>query len=188
MDIECKKEIFNQNRNKLNILINNLSINISINFKLIKDNYKLHYDFLNFIDMIKLYESYKWEKIKQEYNNIKKMITLNKNLNKLIIKLYGNINNYYTDKENNNMNNLLQKFNDDILLLKIEMNNLRNTHIILVNKKTNYIKNNNIIKIYKLHDKCIIYINKLYDMYDKINILNKQKNILKNEKKKYYIK
>ena len=119
---------------------------------------------------------------------LKKKITCIINSNKNIIKLYGTINNYYSKEDIDKFNKLFQKISDDILLLKIEMNNLKNTHLILINKKRNYINNNNIIKIYILQNDYMIYINKLYNIYDNIIKLNKQVKLLKNEKKINLIK
>jgi len=178
-----KIQLIKNNKEKFNLLINNLLIDMSNNFNLIKENYKTHNNFINFTEIIKLYEKYKWNIIKEEYNNIRKKITCIINSNKNIIKLYGTINNYYSKEEHDKFNKLFQKISDDILLLKIEMNNLRNIHLILINKKKSYINNNNIIKINTLQNDYIIYINKLYNIYDNIIKLNKEVKILKNEKK-----
>ena len=63
-----KVQLINNSKNKLNILIDNLLIDISNNFNLIKENYKAHYNFINFTEIIKLYEKYKWDIIKEKNN------------------------------------------------------------------------------------------------------------------------
>ena len=120
-----------------------------------------------------IYEDYKWENIKVIYNKIKKKINQDKKLYNKIVKIYGMVNIYYSIDEYNNYNKIindLYNFNNN---MKIEWEKIKKLHNLLINKRKNYIKNKNIIKVFIINDDVNIIIKNLYETYYKIkNIKN----------------
>jgi hypothetical protein len=165
MTLENKKIFINNLKIKLEELIKHSLNELPIDFDNITLMINNHYDFINFIESMKIYEDYKWERIKEEYNKIKKKVNIDNKLCPQIIKIYGIVNSYYSLEEFNIKNNIINKLSKDNNLLKLEWIKIKTLHNILINKRKNYIKNNSIIKIFIKNDKIEKLIDKLNDVY-----------------------
>ena len=157
----------------INELMNLLPININNSIDILND----HYKFINFIEYIKIFEDYRWQLIKETYNNLKKKLILIKKKYQKIIHIFGVINSYYSLDYINNINNLIINIYDKTCILKIKWINLQKIHYILINKRKNYIRNTKILKIYKLNNEVFILMNKLQEIYSKLKDLNLEKKI-----------
>jgi hypothetical protein len=182
MNLDNKKLFINNLKIKLISLVDKLLIELPINFNIIKTNLDDHYSFINFVELMNVYEDYKWNIIKEEYSKIKKKFNLDKKLYPQIIKIYGIVNTYYTPDEFNDMNTIIKKFNDDTILLNIEWEKFKKLHNILMNKRKNYIKNHKIIKIFKTNKDFDQFIERLYEIYNNLINLKKEMKILKGNK------
>lgn len=182
MNLDKKKILINDLKIKLTLNVDKLLIELPIIFDLIKDNINTHYSFIKFVELMNIYEEYKWEMIKENYNKIKKKYNLNRKLYPQIIKIYGTVNNYYSPDEFNKMNLIINKFKDDCSLLIIEWEKLKKLHTFLINKRKNYVRNTSIIKIYKTNKEYEQFIERLYQIYDDLTKLKKEMKILKSNK------
>lgn len=169
-----KKLLINKLKIDLEYLIKTSLDELPFNINQIKVISDDHYQFINFINSMNIYEYYKWDNIKKDYNIIKKKVNHDKKFYIQIIKIYGTINNYYSIDEFNNYNNIIKKINDFNNIIVIDWNNIKKLHKNLTNKRKNYIKNINIIKIIKINKDCIILIKKLYEIYDKLKNIKKE--------------
>jgi hypothetical protein len=129
-----------------------------------------------------IYEDYKWSKIKEDYNKIKKKVNIDKKIYPQIIKIYGIVNNYYSSDEFNDKNIIIKKLNEDNNLLKIEFEKLKKLHNKLINKRKNYVKNMKMIKIYISNKESDLLIQKLYQIHHDLKILKKEEKILESNK------
>ena len=174
MSLNNKKLLINNLKIKLDNLIK-ISLNeIPNNIKNIKVMIDNHYFFINFIETINIYIEDKYKDIKILYNKLKIKINQDKKLYFKIIKIYGIVNCYYSIEEFNNYNNIineLYEYNND---MKIEWDKIKILHNLLINKRKNYIKNQNIIKVFIMNDDINQIINNLYKNYDRIknNLVN----------------
>ena len=66
MKFDNKKLYINNLKIKLELLIDNSLIEIPNNLTIIKINLEKHSNFINFVDSVKIYEIYKWTKLKEE--------------------------------------------------------------------------------------------------------------------------
>jgi hypothetical protein len=174
MNIDNKKELINNQKIKLESLIKESLIQLPINFNYIKSNLNEHFNFIKFIELMGIYENYKWEKIKEDYNKIKKKYNIDKKLYLKIIKIYGVVNNYYSFDEFNDKNNIIKKINEDNNTNIIEWEKLKKFHYILTNKRKNYVRNTTIIKIYNTNNEIKELIDKLYEINIKLTQLKKK--------------
>jgi len=168
MNNEKKKLQVHNSKIKLELLINNSLIEIANNIKIINNIINKHKNFINFTELIKIYEIYKWVILKEEYINIKKNVTINKKFHIQIIKIYGTVNNYYNIEEQEDKNKIIKKINNDTDLLIIEWDQLKKIHHDILVKNMNNIRN---IKIIKINQKDIKYnklIEELYEIFYKI--------------------
>lgn len=148
MNLETKKLIINDFKVKLSNLVKEAINELPINIKNIKDMIDNHIFFINFTESMNIYENYKWENMKVVYNTVKKKVNQDKKLYNKIVKIYGIVISYYSNDEYKNYNkiiNELYNINND---MKIEWIKIRKLHNLLINKRKNYIKNKNIIKIF----------------------------------------
>jgi hypothetical protein len=182
MNLDNKKVLITNLKIKLELLIEESLIQIPINMNTIKNSLDEHYDFINFIESMNIYEDYKWEKIKEEYNKIKKKVNINKKLYPEIIKIYGIVNNYYSIDEFNNKNSIIKKLNEDNILLKIEYEKIKKLHNIFIIKRKNYVKNMKITKIYITDKDSEQLIERLYQIHNDLKILKKEIKILKSNR------
>jgi hypothetical protein len=131
---------------------------------------------------MKLYEIYKWSALKMDYNDIKKEITKNRKNYKKITKTYGNLISYFDpsiiDKLNNQLKRICQ-INDDILIKFIE---LKKVHHTVQNQCKYFVQNDQITKIDIITDELKPLIQKIYENYIDILIVNKQVNNLRSVK------
>jgi hypothetical protein len=156
-----KREIIENNKLLLQELISKTITSLNENINIIDIEYKINCKFIQFINTINVFETYKWNLIKINYNNIKKNITVNKNNSKKIIKLYSDIINYYEEKEIECINKQIQQINNlnSLVIINFQELKLKHNEIIIKNKNSKILKihkqNNNIdnliIKIFNLH-------------------------------------
>lgn len=177
MTLETKKMFINNLKIKLEELIKSSLIEILIDFNSITCMVNDHYHFINFIESMKIYEDYKWKRIKKKYNKLKKKINIDKKLYPQIIKIYGIINSYYSIEEYNIKNNIINKLSENNKLLIIEWIKIKILHNSLINKRKNYVKNNSIIKIFIENNDIKKIIDKLNNIYNNIKKLKKIENI-----------
>ena len=183
MKLDDKKIVINNFKIKLEYLIKEGSIQLPINLNNIKINLIEHYNFINFIESINIYEKYKWDKLKEDYNRIKKKVNRDKKIYLKIINYYGIVNNYYTHNENNDIEIYIKKINENTEILKLEFEKLIIIHNIFINKSKNYIKNMKIIKVDISNKESSQLIKRLYQIYYELKILKKDIKLLKSSAK-----
>jgi hypothetical protein len=174
--------------NKINILKDNFNSLINKQFEdnIINDDIKKHLDdqreLYQFSKLMKIYEYNEWNKLKFNYLNFRKKITLYNKSYLKIIKLYADIINYFNQDE-------ICTINDKIIFLENE-NQITNYNYALlcrnhrdnINKRLYLVNNIQFIKIhssYSFNNSIEHVIKKLYNVYYKITKLNKQYNTLK---------
>ena len=182
MKFDNKKLYINNLKIKLELLIDNSLIEIPNNLTIIKINLEKHFNFINFVDSVKIYEIYKWTKLKEEYNKIKKKINIDKKLYPQIIKIYGIINSYYTVEETECKNKIIKKINEDNILLLIQLEEIKKIHNNIIIKCKYYIRNINIIKINQENNEYDILIKKLYEIHSNLKKVSTELKILKYNK------
>jgi hypothetical protein len=181
--------------NKINILKDNFYLLINKHFEYITfdndiisylNNYKELYQFSK---VMKIYEYNKWNKIKLDYINIKKKLTLYKKSYSKIIKNYADIINYFNQDEICTINdkiNFLQNKNEMInynyaIHCQKYLEIINDCKLLIKNKKVikinSFEENNDILPDVKYSIEIII--KQLYDSYYKMIQLNKQHKILK---------
>lgn len=168
MDFNNKKLIINEFKNNFTNLIKVSKSEIPNNIKNIKEMIDNHFFFIDFIETMNIYENYKWEDIKVIYNKVKKKVNQDKKLYYKILKIYGTINCYYSIDENKYYNIIITELyntNNDMIL---EWVKIKEIHNLLIKKRKNYIKNQNIVKIFIINDDINKIINKLYETYYKL--------------------
>ena len=168
MNIQNKKRLINNLKVNLEYLINESLYELPNNITQIKNIYNDHKIFINFVEKINLYEDYKWNKIKQDYNKVKKKINQDKKLYLKIVRIYGVVNNYYLIDEFNNKNKIIQQINEYNYIIMIEWNEIKKLHRILTCKRSSYIKNINIIKVFNMNKEYENLIKRIYEIYNEL--------------------
>jgi len=179
MKLDDKMKVIDNIKIKLELSIKEASIQIPLDLSNIKMNLDEHYNFIKIIESINVYEDYKWIKIKEDYNRIKKKVNIDKKLYSRIINFYGIVNNYYTQDENNNIDTIIKKINEENIMLKIEFEKLIIIHNIFFNKRKNYIKNMKIIKVYISNKEITQLIERLSQIYNELKIIKRELKLLK---------
>jgi len=147
MNLNNKKIIINDLKVKLSNLVKDSQSELPINIKNIKDMIDNHIFFINYIETNNIYEDYKWENMKLIYNKIKKKVNQDKKLYYKIVKIYGIVISYYSIDEYNNYNKIINELYNTNYDMKLEWEKIKKLHNLLINKRKNYIKNKNIVKI-----------------------------------------
>ena len=183
MELTEKVNTINKNKQSLLSLINNIEKKLEANIISINDNNKKHNEFVVFVELMKIYEIYKWTGLKMDYTLIKKNITKDKKVPGIIPKIYGKIIGYFDSETITKINNKIKKIrelNQDMLF---QFNELKKVHEDVHNKCKYMVRNNQITKIEKISDDTIPLIQKLYENYIDILFINKQSTNLKLIKK-----
>lgn len=173
MKFDDKRLYIDNQKIKLELLIEELKYQQPINISEIINISIEHYNFTNFIEFVNIFEDYKWNTIKESYNKLKKKINLDKKIYPKIIKIYGIINCYYSSDQINDKNKMITKLYDENYILNIEWKKIQKLHTILINKRKNYMRNKSIIKIYKSNNDILILMNKLEEIYIELKKLKK---------------
>lgn len=180
--MESKIESINKSKNELLLLIQAFDERLKGCLGKLNDNLKKHKEFIDFIEMMKLYEIYKWSSLKIDYNIIKKEVTKNSKFYKKITKNYGNLISYFDPSIIDNLNNQIKKLgqlNDDIFFNFIE---LKKVHHNVQNQCKYFIQNDQITKIDLITDEIKPLIQKIYENYIDMIIINTKANSLKSIK------
>lgn len=156
--------------------------NFSNNITEINQVFEDHTDFIHFAELMKVYEIYKWEKLKLNYSNIKKKTNLDKKIYWQIIKLYSTIVCYFSEEESNNINNKIRKIQSENDTMIYNYALLQKKHRDILNKCKYLIKNEQIIKINNLNSEVQPLVTQLYKNYIDIKVVNKKAQLLKNNK------
>lgn len=182
MDISIKKEKVNESKKKLIELIDETINNTNNNIIQLNKEIDRHNELIDFLNKTHIFQQYYWESIKMDYNIIRKKVTQDKKKYKIITKLYGNIISYYSNNEINEINLRIANIKDMIdkmIFDKIILNKIHtNTRLKCASI------NNNILKIELLSDNIKPIMNKLYNNYDQMKLLNKNLGQLKTQKNK----
>ena len=157
--MEKKYNKINILKQKLDILIETVEINIKYSLNKINTLSKKYINCLNFCKYTNIYEYDKISEIKKQYLKLKKIITVTNNLNKQINKIYSNIINYYINiklnfiKDNIDLMNFnfifLKKYNSKLISTKYNII-IKNTSIVKEQLDIIYIKYNQIKEINKM--------------------------------------
>jgi hypothetical protein len=131
---------------------------------------------------MKMYEIYKWSGLKMDYNQIKKTVTQAKKVPNVITKMYGKIIGYFDYNNINRINNQIKKIGELNQNMLFHFNELKKIHDDVHNKCKYMVKNNQITKIEIITDEIKPLIQKLYENYIDIQLVNKQTNNLKSIK------
>lgn len=188
MDINEKINFINTEKKKFDNLITNTYEKLSTSLDKINIAYEQHRNFIDYIKIIKIYEKYKWDNFKNEYNIIKKNITKDKKLLYEVTKFHGNIIKYYLTNEIENINHKIQEISNNTELLLYKFNKLRRIHEDLANICKNMSKNANILKINMLTEEIKPLLNKLYNNYLNTKILRHEINKYKTIKRQIITK
>jgi hypothetical protein len=177
--MESKIESINKSKNELLLLIQAFDERLKVCLDKINENNKKHKEFIDFIELMKLYEIYKWSALKIEYKIIKKEVTKNKKYYKKITKNYGNLISYFDLSIIDNLNNQIKglgQLNDDIFFNFIE---LKKKHHNVQNQCKYFIKNDQITKIDIITEEIKPLIQKIYENYIDILVINSKANSIK---------
>ena len=150
MEIGEKTESITKNKENLVSLINTIEKKLETNIANIEENNKKHKEFIVFVELMKMYEIYKWAGLKMDYNDIKKNVTKDKKGLKTITKIYGKIIGYFDSEYVIKLNDQIKKIgelNQEMLFLFGE---LKKVHDDVHNKCKYMVKNNHIAKIEKI--------------------------------------
>lgn len=182
MDIIIKRQQIEANKVALESMIKIANENLNKDLNIITQVLDKHSDFLSFIEIMKIYEFYKWTDIKKSYIEIKKQITKDSKLFLSIVRLYGNIISYYPEIIINKMNSTIKNIKNDHDSVLLNFNLLRKKHKETTKKCVRYIKSNETTKIYDISPEITPLITKLYKNYIDIKMINKQSNYLRTKK------
>lgn len=180
--MDNKVDTINNSKNNMVSLIDNTLASLSNNIQRIEDNKKKHTDFINFVEVMKIYEIYKWTGLKMDYNQIKKNVNKDKKLLGKITKNYGKIIGYFDQDNINELNDKIKKIGELKQSMLYYFVNLKKAHDDTHNKCKYMVKNDQITKITKLTDDIKPLVQKLYENYIDIQFVNKQTNNLKSIK------
>ncbi len=180
--MDDKVDTINTSKNNMVLLIDNTLASLSNNIQRIEDNKKKHNDFINFVEVMKIYEIYKWTGLKMDYNQIKKNVNKDKKLLGKITKNYGKIIGYFDQDNIDVLNDKIKKIGELKQSMLYYFVNLKKAHDDVHNKCKYMVKNDQITKIAKLTDDIKPLIQKLYENYIDIQFVNKQTNNLKSIK------
>ena len=180
--METKIELINKSKEDLLLLINTTEKKLESNIIKIYENNKKHKEFIDFIELMKLYEIYKWSALKMDYNDIKKEITKDKKVYKKITKNYGLLISYFDSSSINQINNQIKKIgelNNNMLFHFLE---LKKIHYDVHNQCKYMIKNSQITKIEIITDDIKPLIQRIYENYIDMQVITKQVNNLRSIK------
>ncbi len=180
--MDDKVDTINTSKNNMVSLIDNTLTSLTNDIQRIEDNKKKHSDFINFVEVMKVYEIYKWTGLKMDYNQIKKNVNKDKKLLGKITKNYGKIIGYFDQNNINELNDKIKKIGELRQSMLYYFVNLKKAHDDVHNKCKYMVKNDQITKITKLTDDIKPLIQKLYENYIDIQFVNKQTNNLKSIK------
>ena len=181
MNLSKKKIIIDNFKIKFVELIKEALYELPINLENIKVIIKEHYFFIDFTEFMNIYEEYKWTKIKDDYNIIKKKVNKDKKLYLKIIKIYGIINSYYTSEDFNYYNKVLSNLYNYNIKIKIDWDEIKKLHNILIMKRKNFIKKLEMIKIFIYNDEINNLVSQLIIIFNKIKMLKKNSIIFNND-------
>jgi hypothetical protein len=171
-----------QDKLELNKLIDNAEEIINTNIKIMLLIMDYHKEFISFIEMMSIYELYKWETLKYDYKMIKAKYNKDKKMFKDITKLYGNIITYYTIEENATYNKcitVIGSINDNMTYAFLQLHKIHNDcHL----KCKHLMKNPQIIKIYNKDTNLDDIMIRIYKNYYGLKLMNKLYNTLKIDK------
>jgi len=173
----------NQSMCKFNDLLTNTEKELGFNLLKIEQSLETHNDFVNFVEIMNIYEDYRWTNIKSEYNFIKKKINKEKKVTRQITKFFGSLTNYYTLLEIDNINIRIKDITTNIELIIYNFNKLQRLHDDVHNKRKYMIRNPNIVKIDCFDDSNKHILLKLYENYISIKLLNMKFKNLRNVRK-----
>jgi len=158
----------------LDNMIKNANNNLNKDLDTITQVLDKHNDLLSFIEIMKIYEFYKWSDIKRLYSEIKKQVTKDSKLFLNIVRFYGDIISYYPENDMNKMNSTIKNIKNDHDSVLLHFNLLRKKHKDTKIKCGGYIRSNDITIIYNIVPEIIPLIIKLYKNYIDIKMINKQ--------------
>jgi hypothetical protein len=180
--IEEKKEKINSAKKLLLEKISYAEVNLNLNSNKLNQSMEEHTEFINFAELMKVYELYKWEKLKLEYIEIKKKTNIDKKVYNQIICIYANVTNYLSQQEITQISDIIIKLQNQTESMIYNYMLLQKKHKDIANKCKYLIRNNEITKIYEFNPQVQPLITKLYENYIDIKIINKKNKLLKNEK------
>jgi hypothetical protein len=156
--------------------------NLEPNSIKLNQNIEDHIEFINFAELMKLYELYKWTNLKTTYTEIKKKTNLDKKVYNQIIRIYANITNYLNEQEINQITNTIRKLQSQTDTMIYNYMILQKKHRDVLNKCKYLIRNDEITKIHEITPQIQPLITKLYENYIDRKIINKKNKLLKNAK------
>jgi len=171
IDLYEKNNKIHMSMYNFNELLVNTIKDLDYNLNKIEQLCEFHNDFINFVNTMKIYESYKWTNLKLEYKNIKIKINKDKKIIHKITNFLGKLTNYYTQNNIENINLTINDIVCKIDLMLYKFNILQRHHEYVRNKSKYMIKNNTIIKINNINNNKQLLL-KIYENYISIKILN----------------
>jgi hypothetical protein len=168
---------------KFDELLVNAEKELDFNLNKLEQLNEFHINFINFIQIMNIYEKYKWTHLKYEYRNIKKKNNKDRKIIHIITKFFSSLTNYYTIDQIDNINIKINNINSKIELMIYNFIKIQILHNQISLKIKSIIRNNSILKIDNINDTNKIILLKLYENYISIKMLNIQLNNLKNVKK-----
>lgn len=182
MDSIIRRQQIENDKVTLDSMIKNAIDNLNKDLNTITQVLDKHNDLLSFIEIMKIYEFYKWTDIKKSYSEIKKQVTKDSKLFLNIVRFYGDIISYYPENAINKMNSTIKNIKDEHDSVLLHFNLLRKKHKETKNKCGGYMRSNEITKIYDIVPEITPLITKLYKNYIDIKMINKQYYYLRTKK------
>ena len=180
--IEKKQNKINSDKKILFDKIEYAENNLENNNIILIQNIDEHNEFINFLELIKVFELYKWKTLLLSYNKIKKKIISDKKIYTKIIRIYGNINNYLNKEEINKINNIIIKIKNQTETMIYNYYLLQKKHNEITIKSRNLLRSSEILKINETTSKMKPLLTKLYKNYIDLKNLNKESILLKSMK------
>ena len=180
--LALKQIKINTNKEKFEENVTSTYNTITNNIDNINNIISSHKEFLLFIEMMQVFEIYRWTTLKSEYNTIKKQFNMNKKLYRNVSELYGDVITYYNEENITKYNNMLKNIgsvNNTMLYTFIELKKL---HKDVYKRFQQFIKNDNIIKIHEINDTNKEIIKELYQNYIDSKFINKMLANIKTKK------
>lgn len=182
MDFREKYQQIEIDKKTLKKLITTTKNELDNDINEIKNNYKIFVNFISFAENTHIISLEEWAKIKEEYKKLKKKITIDTKNYIVIVKMYGDLITYYEPEQVKNINDTIDLIKKKIDNIEIEIKFLQKEYNMIQTKIKSLKKHSKGIIINQNHPKINNIIHKIKMNYDKIKELDKNYQLLKNQK------
>ena len=184
MDITDKINKINQSKKEFNNLLTGTNNKLEYNSNKIDSLVEAHSDLLVFVQKMNIFEKYRWNTIKTEYITLKKKINKDRKLIHSVTKFFGTLTNYYDSNEIEKIDSSITSISNMIDMINYKFNKLKEVHRDFQIKKKHIIKNDSISKISDFNDDNKKLLQKIYENYIGVKMIDEQLKSLNYQKKK----